>query len=206
MTATGQEIEVKFYLHDLPGLHQRLVKRGARLAQKRVHEVNLRFDTPDRSLSQAGEVLRLRQDADTRITFKGPGQEQGGARLRQELEFTVSDFATTRQVLEALGFEAYMMYEKYRTTYRLGKVLVTLDELPYGDFAEIEGPDGEMIQRTAQALGLDWDARSLDSYTLLFERVKQALGLEFVDLSFENFEGASVRPEALGVRAADGDL
>jgi adenylate cyclase class 2 len=203
MTATGQEIEVKFYLRDMEGLQKRLAKRGARMVQKRVHEINLRFDTPDHTLLQSGEVLRLRQDTEVRLTFKGQGEEQAGARKRQELEFTVSDFATTRQVLEALGFEAYMMYEKYRTTYRLGSVLVTLDEMPYGNFSEIEGPDGEMIQRIAQALNLDWEKRSLDSYTLLFERVKQALGLTFEDLSFKNFEGVEVTGEMLGVRTAD---
>jgi adenylate cyclase class 2 len=203
MTATGQEIEVKFYVCDLAGLQQRLLEQGAVLELERVHEINLRFDTGNRALFQAGQVLRLRQDTEARITFKGPGQVQAGARLRQELEFSVSDFAAARSVLEALGFEVYMMYEKYRTTYRLGEVLVVLDEMPYGDFAEIEGPDGETIQRAAEALALDWERRCLESYTFLFERVKQALGLVFEDLSFANFEGVEVTAEALGVRAAD---
>ena len=203
MTATGQEIEVKFYLRDQAGLRQRLLGLGALPEQERVHEVNLRFDTPEHTLSQVGQVLRLRQDAEARVTFKGAGKEQAGARLRQELEFTVGDFEAARQVFEALGFQVYMMYEKYRATYRLGQVLVTLDEMPYGDFAEIEGPDGETIREAAGQLGLDWEARSLDSYTFLFEKAKGALGMDCQDLSFANFEGVRVTAEALGVREAD---
>jgi len=33
-----------------------------------------------------------------------------------------------------------MMYEKYRTTFTIGSLEVVLDELPYGNFVEIEGP------------------------------------------------------------------
>lgn len=203
MTATGQEIEVKFYIGNLAALKQKLVERDAVLVQERVHEVNLRFDTPERALYHAGEMLRLRKDTEARMTFKGAGAVQAGARLRQELEFMVDDFNMARQVLESLGFEVCMMYEKYRAVYKLGKVLVTLDEMPYGDFAEIEGPDGETIQEAALELGLDWDARSLDSYTFLFAKVKSALKLAFNDLSFENFEGIRVTGEDLGVIIAD---
>ena len=203
MTANGQEIEVKFYLRDLAGLRLRLLALGAQPVQPRVLEVNLRFDTPQRTLYQAGQVLRLRQDTEARVTFKGPGYEQAGARLRQEIEYTVGDFALARQLFEALGFEVYMTYEKYRATFSLGRVLVTLDEMPFGDFAEIEGPDGETIQQAASQLGLRWEARCLESYTLLFENIKQALGLKFNDLSFVNFKGLVVSPEALGLQTAD---
>jgi adenylate cyclase class 2 len=87
--------------------------------------------------------------------------------------------------------------------YRLQGVLVTLDEMPYGFFVEIEGPDGTSIQDVAARLGLDWGKRILDSYTVLFERVRLALGLNFRDLSFANFKGITVSPQALGVSLAD---
>ena len=203
MTANGQEIEVKFYLQDLPGLRQRLLALGAIPMQERVLEINLRFDTPERRLYQNGQVLRLRQDTAARVTYKGAGILSAGARLREELEYTVDDFAMVRRVFEALGFQVYMTYEKYRATYALGEVLVTLDEMPYGNFAEIEGPHGEVIQYAAEQLGLDWEARNLDAYTVLFENAKQSLGLAFEDLTFANFVGMQVTPQDLGVRAAD---
>ena len=95
------------------------------------------------------------------------------------------------------------MYEKYRMEYHLGDVLVTVDEMPYGFFTEIEGPDGETIQAAARQLGLDWKARIIDSYLMLFDHLKTTLELEFRDLSFENFKGLPVSAAQLGVISAD---
>ena len=203
MSSSDQELEVKFYLSRREEAEQKLVALGGLLAHPRVHEVNLRFDTPDLSLLQEGKLLRLRKDSRVRLTFKGVGSEQGGVRLRQELEITVSDYDTTRKLVEALGFQVQMMYEKYRTTYRLGETEVALDEMPTGDFLEIEGPDSESIKAVSRQLGLNWSARILDSYTVLFERTRVNLGFGFRDLSFANFEGIKVGPQALGVKFAD---
>jgi len=199
MTKSDQELEVKFYLPDLLTLRARLETAGAQLVQPRVHEINLRFDTPSGDLARGYRVLRLRQDTEARLTYKGPGELVDGVRSRQELEFTVSDFGTARHFLEALGYEVSVMYEKYRTTYALRGVLVTLDEMPYGNFTEIEGPDGASIRKTAEVLGLDWERRILDSYIMLFDRLRERLGLAFRDLSFENFEELTVTGEMLGL-------
>jgi adenylate cyclase class 2 len=198
MSKSDQELEVKFYLSDLPALRARLEAAGAQLYKPRVHEINLRFDTPSGDLTRGYRVLRLRQDSEARLTYKGPGELVDGVRSRQELEFTVSDFETARHFLEALGYEVSVMYEKYRATYTLEGVLVTLDEMPYGNFAEIEGPDGASIRKTAEVLGLDWERRILDSYIMLFDRLRERLGLAFRDLSFANFEKLTVTGEMLG--------
>jgi adenylate cyclase class 2 len=203
MSGTGQELEVKFYLNHPDRLQSRLEALGARLEQPSTHEINLRFDTPALDLLNSGRLLRLRQDTAARITYKGPGRVEGGARLRQELEFVASDFAMAQAVIEALGYEVMLMYEKQRATYALGEVLVTLDEMPYGNFAEIEGPDGESIQQAAARLGLNWEHRILESYTVLFDNARNALGFIFRDLSFENFADLTVSPDVLGVSPAD---
>ena len=199
MTKSDQELEVKFYLSDLSALRGNLEAAGAQLFKPRVHEINLRFDTPSGDLARGYRVLRLRQDSEARLTYKGPGELVDGVRSRQELEFTVSDFETARHFLEALGYEVSVMYEKYRATYTLEGVLVTLDEMPYGNFAEIEGPDGASIRKTAEALGLDWERRILDSYIMLFDRLRERLGLPFRDLSFTNFKELTVTGEMLGI-------
>ncbi len=203
VSSSDQELEVKFYLSRRVEMEKMLSSLG-KLSEPRVHEVNLRLDTQESALESSGRLLRLRQDRRARLTYKGLGSEQGGARLRQELEFTVSDFDVALRTFEALGFTVQMMYEKYRTTYQLGEVEAALDETPLGDFLELEGPDGESIRNAAASLGLDWDRRSLDSYTVLFEKARAKLGFDFRDLSFENFSGVNVSPEALGVLAADG--
>jgi adenylate cyclase class 2 len=204
MNHTDQELEVKFYLSDLKQLEEGLIAQGGVLIDPRVHEINLRFDTPDLSLTKSGRVLRLRLDRRARVTYKGLGRIQEGANLRQELEYTVSDFDTARLLFEALGYEAYFMYEKYRTTYTLGALEVVLDELPYGDFIEIEGPDAASIQLATQALDLRWEARIFSSYTILFEQLRTRFSFDFRDLSFENFKAIKITPHELGVEIADG--
>ena len=203
MSGSGSELEVKFYLDHPERLQSRLEGLEARLSQPRTHEINLRFDTPTLELLRSGRLLRLRQDTQTHITYKGPGRVEGGARLRQELEFIASDFDMAKALIEALGYEVMMMYEKQRATYALGEVLVALDEMPYGNFAEIEGPDGESIQQAAARLGLNWEYRILESYTVLFEQARQVLGFAFRDLSFDNFANLVVPAAALGVHPAD---
>lgn len=198
-----QELEVKFIIADLRALESRLGSLGAQLVQPRLHEVNLRLDTPDLSLTKSLQVLRLRQDSLARVTYKGPGRDLGGVRIRQELEFVVSDFETARNLFKALGYDVAMMYEKYRTVYDLGDVHVTLDEMPYGDFIEVEGPLPESIRAVSQRLGVTWEARVLDSYTALFDQLRPVMGFTFRDLSFENFSGVKTPLMALGYHFAD---
>ena len=198
-----QELEVKFLLQDLPGLARRLEGLGARLVQSRIFEKNLRFDNPEGSLSRTGQALRLRQDVRSILTYKGTGKVEGDVNVRQEIEFTVSDFTAAWHFLEALGFQVVVSYEKYRTTYDLDEVHVVLDELPFGHFAEIEGPSSASIQSAAARLNLDWPLHSNDTYLGLFQRLRARRQLSFRDLFFDNFAGITVTPEDLGLTPGD---
>jgi len=198
-----QELEVKFYVRDLPAVEARLKTLGARLEAERVFEVNLRFDTPDGRLGRASQVVRLRQDSRARLTYKGPSSNSDGAKLRTEIEFEVADFQAARAFLEALGYPVAMAYEKYRTTYVLDDAEVVLDELPYGAFVEVEGLDAETIRRVTSRLGLAWERSAPESYVSLFYGVRARLGLPFSDLTFENFAGRVIDPADLGVQPAD---
>jgi adenylate cyclase, class 2 len=199
----GRETEAKFYLSDLEKVRTRLHALKARLIQERVLERNTRFDLPGARLRAEGRVLRLRQDTETRLTYKGPSQADGGTLSRQEVEFTVGDFDKARQFLEGLGYRKLVYYEKYRTVYEIAGAHVMLDELPYGNFVEVEGEDTSDIREAAEELGLDWRATIETSYHSLFDRVRESLDLKLEDLSFENFIQIRVLPEHLGVRPAD---
>lgn len=203
MSSSGQEIEAKFYISNLDGLQKRLHELQARLIQKRVLETNLRFDLPDGALRAKGQVLRLRRDTESRLTFKGSGKERSGVLERQEIEFVVDDFEKARQFLESLGYIEVIIYEKYRTTYEFDNVLIMFDELPYGNFLEIEGETVEQIQAVAKKLELNWGTVIRTSYTALFESAKKKLQFSFRDLTFPNFQNMQVTPEDLQVRAAD---
>jgi len=203
MGSNQQELEIKLFLLDMPAFQQKVESLGGQLIEPRLHEINLRFDTPDGVLTRAYQVLRLRKDTAARLTYKGPGETIDGVLARREIEFTVSNYQSAHALLEALGYQVSLMYEKFRTTYDLDGLQVTLDEMPYGNFTEIEGQDGKQIRAAAENLGVNWDARIIDSYTALFEQLQEKLGLTFRDLSFENFKEIDVTYQALGVQPAD---
>ena len=197
------EIEAKFYLRDRPAYIARLQAAGAVLEHPRMLEQNLRFDLPDGSLMAQKNVLRLRQDRAALLTFKGPTRPQQGVAVRTEIQFEVSDFDAARGLLEALGYQVVVMYEKYREDYFLGDVLITVDEMPFGLFTELEGPSVEAVQEAAHRLGLNWEARGAAGYLELFDRLKKARGLPLQHLSFAEVGGLGVRPEELGMIPAD---
>lgn len=198
-----QEIEVKFHINKPDALIEKLKACGAQPSQARILEINLRFDTADMSLSHAARVLRLRQDEEVHLTYKGPGQVMDGVLSRQEIEFTVSDFQAARHFLEALGYQVIVAYEKYRQTYRMGGLDITVDEMPYGCFAEIEGPHAVQIRAAADLLQLDWSKRIIGSYLDLFSQLKVRKGYTFKDLTFENFKEQVITPSDLRVSPAD---
>ena len=203
MGGNQQELEIKLYLSNLAAFQNEVEELGGKLVEPRLHEINLRFDTPDGDLTSSAQVLRLRQDTAARMTYKGPGEAVGGVYARREIEFTVSDYQSAQLLLETLGFQVSLMYEKYRTTYSLEGLQVTLDEMPYGNFTEIEGSDPSAIRAAAVKLGVNWEARILESYTSLFDLLREKQNLTFRDLSFANFFELKISPEDLGVNPAD---
>lgn len=201
MNYKNQETEVKFYVRNLPDIEMRLHSLEAHLLEPRAHEVNLRFDTSTGDFQREGRVLRLRRDEAVHLTYKDQSQLKDGALTRREIEFEVSDFDSARQFVEALGYKVIFMYEKYRTTYELDGAHIMLDEMPIGGFIEVEG-ELHALRPIAQKLGLNWNAAVPASYHALFERVCQARGLTFRDLSFENFKGMKILPGDLGILPA----
>ena len=203
MSASGLETEVKFYVRDLNRIRTRLEELDARLAQERVLETNIRFDRPDATLRAEGRVLRLRRDTSAKFTYKSPSINEQGVLSREEIEFEVGDFEKARLFLEALGYQKLVYYEKHRTTYAFHDALVMLDELPYGNFVEIEGDTVDAIHAIADELHLKWETAIGTSYNALFERVRKNLNLVLQDLSFTEFVDVQVDSSHLGVYAAD---
>jgi adenylate cyclase class 2 len=188
------ETEVKLYITDLNTIREKLLSLGAALHKSRVFERNVRYENESHTLIPNDIVLRLRQDEIARLTYKARGPVEDGIMSRYEAEVEVSDFATMDAILGKLGYHPYMVYEKYRTTYHLDGVEIVLDEMPYGNFIEVEGPR-EIIEQVLEKLRLSAIKRYGYSYAQLFEFVKYHLKLDFDDLTFENFKGITV-PES----------
>jgi adenylate cyclase class 2 len=198
-----QEKEVKFYLRDLEAMAARLEATGAELVRPRVFERNLRLDTADGGLTAEKRVLRLRQDDKVHVTYKDKTHTENGVLVRTEIEFATDNLEVTLKLFEALRYQVVMIYEKYRRAYRLGDVEVVLDEMPFGNFMEIEAPNTTLIEGVAQMLGLNWDRRGIASYLGIFDVLKQHREIRFRDLTFENFASLQITPADLEVEPAD---
>ena len=180
---------MKFLVEDLETVRARLKTVGAELVAPRVHEHNIRFDTPDEALLRRRELLRLRQDTRVRLTFKGQAavDPTSEAKVHEEIELEIADFERMSTILGRLGFLPAQTYEKFRETYHWGGVEIVLDEMPFGDFVELEGAEAG-LKEAAASLGLDWSRRVLANYLALMEMARRAFELPFNDLTFANFE------------------
>jgi adenylate cyclase class 2 len=199
MTKRGKEIEAKFLLRHLAQIRKQILAEGGLQVTPRVLERNLRFDKPDGILSATNQVLRLRQDFRSVLTYK----RSHSIEEREEIEVEVADFNTTQAILERLGYQVIFTYEKYREVFSLDPVLIMLDDLPFGAFVEIEGPSIDDIQQAAKALDLEWERRSPHDYLGLFGLLSDRLQLAFQDATFANFaEGPPIQPDDLGLTYA----
>ena len=200
------EIEAKFFIPARQALRSTILDHGGRVFRSRYLERNFRLDDPEATLAGRDALLRLRQGARVTLTYK-----QGTSQFerREEIEIEVDDFDRALKLLMSLGFSTVAIYEKYREVFQFDPVMLMLDELPYGCFLEIEGPDLASIQNAASALNQDWEKRVQRSYLSIFSRLKEALGLEFAEVTFENFDRMDPVPpqallQAVGLATSDG--
>lgn len=177
----------------LATFRQRLLAAGAELKKPRIFERNVRFDTADERLYRELSLLRLRQDTAVTLTYKGVPENlpNSEAKVREELEVQVSDFDTLTEIFKRLGFAPMQVYEKYRETFEWQDVEIVLDELPYGNFVELEGEEQD-IKTAAAHLNLNWSERLVTNYLALMAQLKTHHNLPFNDLTFANFANLSV--------------
>jgi len=135
------EIEKKYRLtkKQRDEVTQRLPKIGAKRRGEEF-EVNTLYAGEVFDLGQA--VLRLRRIGKRGIlTYKERFPSRDGIKHQREDETRVDDPEAMALILEALGFNPALVYEKRRETWTLGKTEIVIDELPFGLFMEIEGDE-----------------------------------------------------------------
>jgi adenylate cyclase class 2 len=177
------EIEAKFFVDRLVDIREKVIDHGGRVLVPRGLERNFRFDDPKGELTASHQVLRLRVDHRATLTYKRSQSPE----VRNEIGFEIDDFQAAKAFLEALGYQVFFIYEKYRETFILGRVRVMLDELPYGCFVEIEGTTLTDVKDMAKTLGYSWEHRTRSTYHGFFESICKQYHLNFRDATFENF-------------------
>jgi adenylate cyclase class 2 len=180
----GLETEIKLRF-DSPAAARAAVRAiGAQPSTPRRLQADALFDTEQRHLSAQQQVLRVRtEDGRCCVTFKSPAYHPT-LKVREELETAVGDGQVLYDILERAGFRVWFRYEKYREEFRLGDVVIALDETPVGTFVELEGTD-KGIGAAAAALGRGPGDYVVDSYRTLFVQHCQARGLAATHMTFD---------------------
>jgi adenylate cyclase class 2 len=121
------EIELKFPVSDLADLQSRLPGLGFHLVTPRTFEQNTLYDTPERTLRAAKQILRIRQYGDLwTLTHKRPADpsadgdptrygDPASYKVRIETETRIDDGPTLGAIFERLGYAPVFRYEKFRT-------------------------------------------------------------------------------------------
>ena len=91
-------------------------------------------------LQSLNAILRIRKiDDKTILTFKKRLPNESGIKEQIEHETVVEDATEIKNIIESIGCEKRLVYEKRRKTWKFREIEVVLDKLPFGLFMEIEG-------------------------------------------------------------------
>jgi len=168
-----QEVEVKIVPIDRGGVEARLKSLGASKTFEGEVESAF-FDLPGDPITKANNLLRLRKKGEkSELTFKKFVANQN-AKVREEYEVVVSDFDTTRLILESIGLRRFQHMKKHRISYALRDgVRVDLDKYEEGlsyipDLMEVEAKDTATLGSHIKLLGFKpEDAKTWTTFDLI---------------------------------------
>jgi len=168
-----EEVEVKIIDINRGEVEARLKSLGASKTFEGEVET-LFFDLPGDPITKANNLLRLRKLGDkNELTFKRFVTDKT-AKVREEYEVLVSDFDTTRVILESIGLTGFGHLKKHRISYTLKDgVRVDMDkyagDLAYvPDLMEIETKDTDTLLSHISLLGFSpGDAKSWTTFDLI---------------------------------------
>ncbi|HUF04202.1 MAG TPA: class IV adenylate cyclase [Aridibacter sp.] len=138
-----------------------------------------RGEKREENLIYAGEflirnasVIRIRKTGDgATLTFKKWVPLEGDLKQHIEHETGIDDPDETAAMLELLGLELAVVYEKKRRTWQVRDAEVVLDELPFGLYMEIEG-EAAAIREAEMILC----AEDLEHEPLTYPRLTEKFG------------------------------
>jgi len=184
------EVEIKLRVEEGVSPMAAVTALGAHLLHPRDLEDNQLYDFPDFSLKTRGAMLRVRiQARGSVLTYKEGSRVENGAKVRDEMEVAlgpggVEDGETTAAILLKLGMRPLFRYQKYRTVYKLGDLVITIDETPIGVYLELEGSK-LLIDEAATRLGYKASDYIVKSYFALHQEYLKARGLPLKDMLFD---------------------
>ena len=169
------EIEKKYRVQeaDLDRIRTELDSIGAEFAGREFEENHI-FSSA--ALRDAAAVVRIRKtDGRVILTYKRRVPSEFDVKTQIEHEVEISDAESAVSILNELGLKQWLLYEKYRDTWKFKSVEIVLDELPFGLFMEIEGPVTG-IREAEMLLGLEDLEVEYETYPALTARLGTKTG------------------------------
>lgn len=172
-----REVELKAVVTDADDKQRLLTASGAKLSfEGALHD--RRYDTPESSLSQRDEVIRVRtysgrETSRTLLDWKGPADVSSGFKVREEISTVIGDAESLVAILGMLGYVVIREIDRQIAQYDLGDATVRFEFYPRMDtLVEVEGnPAG--IERAIEALGMsrgEFTSEPLGAFVTRFER------------------------------------
>lgn len=159
------ETEIKFPISGERAvlIRNQLMEMSEVIFEGKKYEKTLNFDTDDEHIGKDDARLRVRiignspKDNSPHIEFCYKKRiKTGDIKKEEETEMSFAgDKETFQNILEKMGYFQRDSYERYRETYRLGEVKITLDEFPFGYLLEIEG-NKTNIQETMKKISFSF--------------------------------------------------
>jgi adenylate cyclase class 2 len=171
------EVEKKYRLtaSQRRSVIRRLSQIGAKLKGTEFEE-NILYS--GEGLDPARSVLRLRRTGKRALlTYKERFPGNSSVKQQQEDETEIADAEALDAILQAVGFEPAIIYEKRRTTWRLRGAEVVVDELPFGQFMEIEASEPRIaeVERELAVKGLKPEEATYPSLTVKYGKKRKGL-------------------------------
>jgi predicted adenylyl cyclase CyaB len=156
------EYEVKFRIEDKKDILGKLKELNAEdLGEEKQVDVYLGLGEKGVRIRKLGKegIITVKELVDKNIT----------AKVREELETRVSDVDNLIKIFEGLGFREVKRKEKIRHAFKLDKMFVLIDRLPFmGCFVELEATSEAALKRMTKKLGFDYKQAIGNSYDNLF--------------------------------------
>jgi predicted adenylyl cyclase CyaB len=175
-----REVELKSVVDDVQRAQRRIEAAGAQMTFDGRLE-DRRYDTSDRRLSEADEVLRLRTYIDARgvraaLEWKGPTRREHGYKVRDEISASTGDPANLAAILERLGYTVIGEIDRQVVQYAFDHAVIRFERYPRMDaLVEVEGPPAS-IERAIEALGMPRDCFTADRLMAFVDRYESRTG------------------------------
>lgn len=179
------ETEVKIKIENFDKFLSDLISKGAVFKGKDFQKT-IRMDTPNFDLEKRKMFLRVRSGLGNTVTLKIRKEENKNYKIRNEHETKVGDINMMVKIFSILGFSKSFIFEKYRADFKHKNVKISLDELPFGIYAEFEGNEKD-INLTLKEFGFNKNKRIISTYWFLFDEYNKEHNLTGKHIIFPKY-------------------